>query len=195
MKIFQIIFLASFIMMGASTSIQAASKVAAISQEIAIGKSKIGVNIAEQMLVIEKQIDAELEPEMVPLRSQAQQLTAEVSALSPEVLRTRNDLMRREQDLRQKIGELINWKQRQLEATGKQAEAPLLQAYESAVNSVILENEIDILLNGSTVLYRNAASDITEAVVQKMDAGVITSIVTRVRVPRQAPPQQPGSGR
>jgi len=190
MKIFHTILLASLIVMGASASVQAASKVAVISQEIAIAKSKIGTNIAQQVIAIEKQIDSELEPEMLPLRSQAQQLSAEVSALSPEVLRTRNDLLRREQDLRQKIGALINWKQRQLEATGAQAEGPLLQAYESAVNAIIAEKEIDILLNGSTVLYRNAASDITEAVVQKMDLEVTTSVVTRVRVPRQAPPQQ-----
>ena len=73
MKIFHTILLASLIVMGASASVQAASKVAVISQEIAIAKSKIGTNIAQQVIAIEKQIDSELEPEMLPLRSQAQQ--------------------------------------------------------------------------------------------------------------------------
>jgi hypothetical protein len=68
-----------------------------------------------------------------------------------------------------------------------------LDAYEAAVNQIIKENDIDILLDGSTVMFRNKESDITEQVVIKMDAAITSSVVVRVRVPRVAPPQQPGA--
>ena len=156
-------------------------------------QSKVGISIAKQILAIDKQIDNEFESELAPLRSEAQQLNAEVSALSPEALRTRTDLMRRDQVLRQTLSELGDWKKRQLTATSEQARKPLLDAYEAAVNQVIQENNIDILLDGSTVMFRNKQSDITEQVVVKMDAAITSSVVVRVRVPRIAPPQQPGT--
>lgn len=190
MKTLYSILLISISTMFIATSVKAQVNVAVISQEIALIQSKVGADIARQLIVIDKQIDAEFEPELVPLRSQAQQLNAEISALSPEVLRTRTDLMRREQDLRQKLGELANWKKRQMAATGEQARIPVFTAYETAVNSIISEMKIDILLDGSTVLFRNKDSDITERVIAKMDTVITTTVVTRVRVPRVQQPQQ-----
>ncbi len=164
-----------------------AQNVAVISQEITLTTSKVGIYVGQQLQVIDNQIDTEFEPELVPLRAQAQQLNAEASALAPEVLRTRNDLMRREQDLRVKLGELANWKQRQMAASRNQALKPVLEAYQAAVNAVIAEKKIDILLDGTDILFRNQQSDITEAVVAKMDAAMTTTSVARVRVPRVPP--------
>ncbi|PHR60301.1 MAG: hypothetical protein COA47_07850 [Robiginitomaculum sp.] len=170
-----------------------AQNVAVISQEMALTTSKVGIYVGQQLQVIDNQIDAEFEPELVPLRAQAQQLNAEASALAPEVLRTRNDLMRREQDLRLKLGELANWKQRQMAASRNQALKPVLEAYQAAVNGVIADKKIDILFDGADILFRNKQSDITEAVVIKMDAALTTTSVARVRVPR-VPPAAPAQG-
>ncbi|MBN4047746.1 OmpH family outer membrane protein [Oceanicaulis sp. AH-315-P02] len=193
MKILNTFILAVAIIFGATLSAKADAKVAVISQQIALIQSKVGIDIATQVLNIDKQIDTEFESELAPLRSEAQQLGAEISALSPEALRTRTDLMRRDQVLRQTYAELGDWKKRQLEATTEQARKPLLDAYQAAVNQVIKENNIDILLDGSTVMFRNKASDITEQVIKNMDAAITSSIVVRVRVPRVAPQQQPGA--
>lgn len=168
----------------------AASTVAVISQDAALGTSKVGKYVANQLQTISKQIDTEFEPELAPLRTQAQQLNAEASALSPETLRTRTDLLRREQDLRKKLGELSNWKQRQMAATENQAMNPVLKAYQTAVQQVIDEKKIDVVLPSTSVLYRNKASDITLEVVAKLDAAMTTTPVTRVRVPRVPPKQQ-----
>lgn len=171
----------------------AQANVAVISQDAALGTSKVGKYVADQLQTISKQIDTEFEPELAPLRTQAQQLNAEASALSPETLRTRTDLMRREQDLRQKLGELSNWKQRQMSATENQAMKPVLQAYQDAVNAVIKEKGIDILLPSKAVLFRNKQSDITAEVTAKLDAAMTTTPVTRVRVPRNPQPAQQGA--
>ncbi|VAV93473.1 hypothetical protein MNBD_ALPHA06-2256 [hydrothermal vent metagenome] len=190
MNFLRILFFTILIALGSAQAAFAQTKVAVISQDVAMAKSKIGRNIADQIIALGKTIQGELEPEMIPLRSQAQQLSAEASALSPEVLRTRTDLLRRQQDLQQKFGEISNWQQRQMAATSKQAETPLLEAYQNAVNAVIAENKIDVLLEGGSVMFRNKQSDITEAVIAKMDAAIISAIVTRVRVPR-VPPANP----
>ena len=193
MKTLYQIILSTLFLAAATSTAHAEVKVAVISQQIALIQPKVGISIAKQILAIDKQIDNEFESELAPLRSEAQQLNAEVSALSPEALRTRTDLMRRDQVLRQTLSELGDWKKRQLTATSEQARKPLLDAYEAAVNQVIQENNIDILLDGSTVMFRNKQSDITEQVVVKMDAAITSSVVVRVRVPRIAPPQQPGT--
>ncbi len=193
MKTLHAIFLSLALLTLGAGGATAQANVAVISQEGALLQSKVGKSVAEQLLAIDKQIDVEFEPELAPLRTQAQQLNAEISALTPEVLRTRTDLMRREQELRQKLGELADWKKRQMNATGEEARKPILQAYEAAVNAVITEKKIDILLNESAVLFRNKQSDITADVIKKMDEAVSTSVVVRVRVPRKPEPQQPGA--
>ncbi|PHS28028.1 MAG: hypothetical protein COA85_04195 [Robiginitomaculum sp.] len=165
------------------------TKVAVISQELSLAKSKVGIYIADQLMALDKTIDAEFEGELAPLRTQAQQLNAEIKALSPETLRTRTDLQRRGQEMRQQLAELGNWKQRQMDATRQQALTPAYKAYETAVNAVIKEKNIQILLPGEATLYRTAAVDVTEAVVAKIDAALTTTPVNRVRVPRK-PTQQ-----
>lgn len=166
------------------------TKIAVISQELSLAKSKVGIYVADQLAALDKAIDAEFEAELAPLRTQAQQLNAEISALSPETMRTRTDLQRRGQEIRQKLGELGDWKQRQMEATRQQALAPALKAYEAAVNAVIKEGNIQILLPGEATLFRTSSVDVTEAVVAKIDAALTTTPVNRVRVPRKLTPQQ-----
>ncbi len=168
------------------------TKVAVISQELSLAKSKVGLYVADQLNALDKEIDTEFEPELAPLRTQAQQLNAEISALSPETLRTRTDLQRRGQEIRQKLAILGDWKQRQMEATRQQALTPALKAYEAAVNAVIKEGNIQILLPGEATLFRTSTVDVTEAVVSKIDAALTTTPVNRVRVPRVAPQQQQG---
>ncbi len=168
------------------------ANVAVISQELALAKSKVGAYVADQLLALDKQVDVEFEPELAPLRTQAQQLNAEMSALAPETLRTRTDLQRRGQEIRQKLTELGEWKQRQMEATREQALTPVLTAYEASINAVIKERNIQILLPGEATMFRTASADITEAVVTKIDAILTTTPVNRVRVPRIAPPAQQG---
>jgi Skp family chaperone for outer membrane proteins len=192
MKLFRNTILAFALVLGFTSAPAFATNVAVISQEITLAKSKVGAYVADQLIAIEKQIDADFEPELAPLRTKAQQLTAEFSALSPEVLRTRNDLLRRRQDLQTNLSELANWKQRQMAASRNQALGPVLQAYETAVNAVIAEKNIDVLLDGTNILFRNKESDITEAVIVKMDAAITTAAVTRVRVPRKPPAPQQG---
>ena len=166
--------------------------IAVISQELALAKSKVGAYVAEKLKELDKQIDTEFEPELAPLRTQAQQLNAEASALSPETLSTRTDLQRRGQEIRMKLAELGDWKKRQMEATREQALKPVLKAYEMAVNAVIKERGIQILLPGQATLYRTSSVDITQDVVNKIDAAMTTTPVNRVRVPRKPQPRQQG---
>lgn len=161
------------------------TKVAVISQELSLAKSKVGAYVADQLLALDKTIDTEFEPELAPLRTQAQQLNAEISALSPETLRTRTDLQRRGQEIRTKLAELSQWKQRQMAATREQALAPVYKAYETAVNAVIKDKGVQILLPGEATLYRTGSVDITQAVIDKIDAAMTTTPVNRVRVPRK----------
>ena len=164
--------------------------IAVISQELALAKSKVGTYVADQLKALDKTIDTEFEPELGPLRTQAQQLNAEASALSPETLRTRTDLLRRGQAIRAKLAELENWKKRQMEATRQQALQPIMKAYEIAVNAVIKAHGIQILLPGQATLFRTPAVDVTREVVAKLDAAMTTTPVNRVRVPRKPQPQQ-----
>ncbi|PHS24889.1 MAG: hypothetical protein COA84_08630 [Robiginitomaculum sp.] len=161
------------------------TKVAVISQELSLAKSKVGAYIADQLLALDKTIDSEFEAELAPLRTQAQQLNAEITALSPETLRTRTDLQRRGQEIRTKLSELAQWKQRQMAATREQALAPIYKAYEAAVNTVIKEKGIQILIPGEATLYRTGTVDVTQAVIDKIDAAMTTTPVNRVRVPRK----------
>lgn len=166
------------------------ANVAVINQDGVLASSKVGQYVESQLKTISQQIDTEFEPELAPLRTQEQQLNAEASALSPEVLRTRTDLLRRASDLQRKGAELANWKKRQMQATDAQAMKPVLKAYQDAVNAVIQEKKIDILLPVQAVLYRTKDSDISAEVVAKLDATMTTTPVTRVRVPRVPPQQQ-----
>ncbi len=166
------------------------TNIAVISQELSLAKSKVGVYVAEQLAALDKSIDTEFEGELAPLRTQAQQLNAEISALSPETIRTRTDLQRRGQEIRVKLSELADWKQRQMEATRQQALTPVLEAYQKAVNGVIKERNIQILLPGEATLFRTSTADITEAVVGKIDAAMTTTPVNRVRVPRKLTAEQ-----
>ncbi len=164
--------------------------IAVLSRDVAYATSKSGQYIQAQLKTISETINKEFEPEFATLRTQAQQLNAEIKALSPETLRTRTDLQRRSQELRYKLGALADWKKRQMIATEKQSIETWQKYYQEAVRATLVEKGVHILLPIEAVMFRTAQVDITKDVVAKIDAKVTTIPVNRVRVPRVPQQQQ-----
>ncbi len=53
------------------------------------------------------------------------------------------------------------------------------------MNAVIKEKGVQILIPGEATLFRTSAVDVTQAVIDKIDAAMTTTPVNRVRVPRK----------
>lgn len=159
-----------------------------------LNESAVGVSIREQLQTISEAMLAELQEEGNPLNTEFESFQAEIQALNPEALQGNEELQSRYQELGEKavqfrVSEQI--KSRELIATRIQALAPVREALNEILQAVVDDRGADILLEREVVVYAGDSVNITDDVIERLNAQLSTIEVERVRIER---PEANGEG-
>lgn len=149
----------------------------------AISASLVGRAAANRMQQLRAQVTAELSGEQTAIQNEAKALEGRRGSLTPQQLQTQA------QPLQQRAAALDNKAQlrsRELEQTGSKALQQIHNQIISIVSSVSASHNCSLLLNGEAVIASNQAMDLTEAVVQQLNARMSTISFDRENLANQA---------
>lgn len=151
-----------------------------------LNTSAVGVYVKEQLAEIARTMDSELEAEGDPVRGEIEQFQADTADLTREALAEREDLLERQQDIQGQLVQLNvseQVKARELVATRAQALAPVRAALDEVLQEIVDEMSADILIEREVLIYAGDAADVTDAVIEKLNARMTETPVERVRLP------------
>ncbi len=179
--------IAAFAMLAAPVAAMAQSTVLVMDSNRVLNESQAGESIREQLKAISEEMIAELQAEGSPLNTEFESFQAEVSALSQDALQENEEIQQKYVQLGQKaqqfrISEQI--KARELVATRIQAMRPVREALETILQTVVDERGADILIEREVLIYAGDQVDITDTVIERLNAQVSTVTVERVRIER-----------
>ncbi len=179
---------------GAASAAQAQT-VLVMNEERILRESQVGQHIAQRLEVIGGEIQSELEALGQPIQQENERLNAETSALSREALQQRPDLMQRMQSLQQQAAQFEQTRRRraqELVATERQAMQPVLEELQTVLQEIVEQRGADVLLDRSTIVYANDSVNISQTAIDRLNARMQTTPVTRVRLPEGAVQQGQG---
>lgn len=179
-----------------SANAMAQSTVLVVDQSRVIRNSDVGKHIQRQLESIAKQMGTELQSQLNPLATERDKLMNELKNMSVDALKSRPDLQKRAQSLREKVENSKReeaYKQRELQVTEKKALAKVNDKLMTILDTIVKERNADVLLDRSLVIYTSPSNDITDTVISRMNSQMRTVSVIRERLPRNVPtvaPQQ-----
>jgi len=151
-----------------------------------LAQSTVGVSVRDGMRTLSDQVSGELQP-------YAQSIQAEITALEqgrgtiPE-----QEFAQRSQALQQRIREaqqLEAQRQQELEYTLNMQLRAIAQATDPILVAVYQERGCGLLLSREAVIEMNPAMDITDVVVQRLNAALPSLSFSRMTPPVQVPNQ------
>lgn len=154
-----------------------------------LNESKVGIYVKERLSTISEEMVAELQSEGNPLDSEFQAFQAEVQTLSQDALQERDDLRNRFQELQERgvqlrVSEQI--KARELVATRVQALRPVREALDEILEKLVADRGADILIEREALIYAREGVNVTQDVIDLLDAQLTEVNVDRVRIEREA---------
>ncbi len=152
-----------------------------------LNEAKVGQHVKEKLQAISEEMVAELQAEGNPLDSEFQAFQAEVAALSQEALQDRNDLRERFQGLQEKgvqfrVSEQL--RARELVATRVQALRPVREALDEILEQLVADRNADILVEREVLIFASEGVNVTQDVIDRLDARMTETPVERVRIER-----------
>lgn len=190
----------------------AQSTILVIDQNRVLRESEVGKHITRQVESIGKSMEAEMKASITPLADQEKKLnaelqnqlkqknpdgsksSAEMQQVAAQVLKSRPDIMKRIQDLKVK-GEKQKveaaYKQRELQITEQKAVKKVNEKVATILEAIVAERNADIIVDRSLVIYGGKDADITQVVLDKLNAEMRTVSVVRERLPRKPVGQAP----
>ncbi|MCW5723731.1 MAG: OmpH family outer membrane protein [Maricaulaceae bacterium] len=169
----------------AAAPANAQTNVLVISEERILAESAVGRHIGQQIEALTRQVDEELAAMGRPLQEENERLTAETSALTPEAIQQRQDLMQRIQTLNQQAQQFEATRRlraNELVATERQALRPVMEALEVVLQEIVSERGAQVLIDRSQLVYAHESVDITASVIERLNQRITTTPVNRVRL-------------
>ncbi|WP_203294361.1 OmpH family outer membrane protein [Maricaulis parjimensis] len=163
--------------------------IAVFNEERVLRESAVGQHIATRIQEIATEIDAELNALGQPIQQETERLNAETASMTPQAIQARPDLMQRIEALNQNAQQFElarRARQQELVQTERQSMAPVYQALQPILQAVVEERGIDILIDRGNLVFASADVDITPLVIERLNAALPTTNVTRVRVSQEA---------
>jgi Skp family chaperone for outer membrane proteins len=185
-RMLQSALLACLAMLGLSSMAMAQSKVLVVDTNAVIAKAQVGQHVQAEIQKIADQIKREVEAESGPAAKEFETFAKQLEGMTREQLQGRQDLQQKAVELegkRQDIARSSVVKQRELVATRAKALEPVGKAIDEILDSIVKEQKADILVERELVYFVSSQADITDLVVQRLDAKMKTVRVERVRAP------------
>lgn len=159
------------------------------SSERAIGSSELGKYVDTRMKQLITEANAELSGEENAVKNEAKAIDAARATSTPDALE------KRASDLQVRYNALVRKKdlrQRELQATERKALMRVLQELDPIALGAYQQRQCSILL-GDGVLIANPQMDLTDAVVQGLNAKIKTFAFNRERLDTPAPAAAPAA--
>ncbi|HWA64181.1 MAG TPA: OmpH family outer membrane protein, partial [Caulobacteraceae bacterium] len=118
---------------------------------------------------LEQQVQAELQPEVTAIQTDARANDAARNTTDPAVMQTREANLQLRYTNYQRKAEL---RQRELQATAEKAQSRIAQELEPVLTQVYQQQHCSLLLRREAVLFGNPAMDVTPAAVTGLNARI-----------------------
>lgn len=176
------------LVLAATASAAASAQILVVDQERALNESAVGRHIAAQLERIGTEMTAEIQPLQAAVRSESEALNTETSAMTEEAIRQRPDLIQRVQQFQEDMRNLEiqgRIRQQELSATEQAALQPVIPILQEIMQAVMTERNGVILLDQSVTVITSNSIDITDVVIERLNARITTTPVNRVRAPQR----------
>jgi len=155
-------------------------------------QSKAGQDVATKIQGIEAAMQAELQPTAVQLQTEGTAIEAKTANMTPEAMRADAALVTEVENYARKANEFNRNRQiaaQELALTERKALIDLNNALVPVLREVVTETGANVILDRSSVIFTDPATDMTASVISKLDAATPTIAVTRQKLPAQQPQQ------
>lgn len=176
------------LVLAVAASSAASAQILVVDQERALNESAVGRHIAAQLERIGTEMQAEIQPQQAAVRTESEALNTEASAMTEEAIRQRPDLLERIQQLQADMRNLEiqgRTRQQELAATEQAALQPVIPILQEIMQAVMTERNGIVLLDQSVTVITSNSVDITDVVIERLNARITTTPVNRVRAPQR----------
>ncbi|MCC5996548.1 MAG: OmpH family outer membrane protein [Oceanicaulis sp.] len=183
-----LLMIAALVLAAAASTGASAQQILVVDQERALNESAVGRHIAAQLERIGSEMTAELQPLQSAVRAESEALNTEASAMTEEAIRQRPDLLERINQLQQDMRNVEvqgRIRQQELAATEQAALQPVIPILQEIMQAVMTERSGVILLDQSVTVMTSGGVDITDTVIERLNARITTTPVNRVRAPQR----------
>jgi outer membrane protein len=164
----------------------AATTVLVVDSKKVLEDSTVGKYITEKMNAIGDQIKGELKPEQDAVKADYDKFTADTAGKTDEQVAADKGLTERRNALQNKLAQLQvseQVKQREFVATSNAAIEPVRTTLQNLLDETVKEQKGDLLIEKGAFLYVADSADITQKVIDKLNAKLTQVPVERVRLP------------
>lgn len=183
--------IASFVL--AAPALAQGTKIVIVDQQRVIIESAAGQDIATKINNIQDQMQRELEPSATSLEQLGQSIQARTANMTPEALQADTELQEQARDYQVRLRSLSQESDRratELAITERKAQIAFAEALKPVLEEVMAEQGAEVMLAASDVMIALPAVNVTDRVIEKLNASTPTIAVTRERLPAQQPQQQ-----
>lgn len=164
-----------------------------LDNQRAIGTSSVGRAVQTRLQQLGQQVSAELQPQQTALQTEesAIRTAAQAAGNTPNPA-----LQTRYQTFQQRVtayDQLVRTRQAEMQATEQQQLQRIAVELQPVVNQVYGQRGCGILIERGSIVAANPAMDITDGVVQGLNARIQTLTFERVRAPAAAPGAAPAA--
>ena len=170
-----------------------AQRVAVFSEDRVLSESQVGQHVAGRLTEIATEMQTELQAVAAPVQQERERWNAETASMTEEAIQARPDLMQRYNQIVQGMGVIRQAEQyasQEMDQTRAQALRPVQERLNVIIPAILEEQNVDILLERRAVRFAGESVDISDTIIQRLNAELPTVTVSRVRIPREAAPQQ-----
>ena len=159
--------------------------VCVLDDERAIAQSSAGRAYSARMQTLTQQVQAELRPIQTQLQTDLNTYQTQRATLPQDQQRTRDQaLQTRAENLERTAGT----RQRELQATQERQINRIITEMQPIVSQIYVQRGCGIMLDRGAVVFSNPAMEVTDAVIQQLNARLPTLTFERERMPAAAAP-------
>ncbi len=178
--------------MAAAPAMAQGTKIIVVDQTRVLRESQAGKDIASKIKTIEGQMQRELEPTANSLETMGKSLEAKTANMTPEAMRADESVKSEARNFRTKLADLSKEREKratELAMTERKASIAFSQALGPVLQQVMQEEQADIMMSASDVMIAGGSTDVTDKVIEKLNASTSSIAVTRERLPAQTSQQ------
>lgn len=173
---------------GAPAAHAQAGSVLVVDYDRLIQDSKAGKDMTGKLDAIQKQMQAEVEPERNAIEAETKQIEAQAPTLTQEVIAQNPELRARLQNLQRRQATLQQRAQvlaRDFQYTQNVALEAFLKEVNTELGAVLQSRSPSLVLRSTDVLWAHPANEITSELLSRLDARVSAIAVSRQIAPQQ----------
>lgn len=153
-----------------------------------VAQSKAGTDIRNKIQGIETAMQTELKPAADKLQADGTAIETKTAGMTPEAMRADASLKTEVEAYARQANDFNRDRQiasQELALTERQALAEFNKALVPVLREVVAEKGANIILDKSSVVFVDDATDVTATVIAKLDAATPTINVVRQKLPTQ----------